>query len=126
MPAAVRRRPPSLYAEASRNRRPRGFGVLELVAVAILLFVSYHAADDRYDHMQYRHTGRWGLKLPAVSLGLWHNFGADRPLESGRAILRRAFDLGVTHFDLANNYGPPYGSAEETFGRILDKSFRLY
>jgi L-glyceraldehyde 3-phosphate reductase len=88
--------------------------------------VSYLAAEDRYAQMQYRHTGRWGLKLPAISLGLWHNFGGDRPLESGRAILRRAFDLGVTHFDLANNYGPPYGSAEETFGRILDKDFRPY
>jgi L-glyceraldehyde 3-phosphate reductase len=86
----------------------------------------YAAAEDRYEHMQYRRTGRWGLKLPAISLGLWHNFGADRPLESGRAILRRAFDLGVTHFDLANNYGPPFGSAEETFGRILDKDFRPY
>jgi L-glyceraldehyde 3-phosphate reductase len=76
--------------------------------------------------MQYRHTGRWGLKLPPISLGLWHNFGADRPLESARAILRRAFDLGVTHFDLANNYGPPYGSAEESFGRILAQDFRPY
>jgi L-glyceraldehyde 3-phosphate reductase len=88
--------------------------------------MTYLAANDRYDRMQYRRTGRWGLKLPAISLGLWHNFGADRPLESGRAILRRAFDLGVTHFDLANNYGPPYGSAEETFGRILDRDFRPY
>jgi L-glyceraldehyde 3-phosphate reductase len=86
--------------------------------------MTYVPAEDRYDHMQYRRTGRWGLKLPAISLGLWHNFGGDRPLESGRAILRRAFDLGVTHFDLANNYGPPYGSAEETFGRILEKDFR--
>jgi L-glyceraldehyde 3-phosphate reductase len=88
--------------------------------------VSYLPAGNRYDHMQYRRSGRWGLKLPAISLGLWHNFGGDRPLESGRAILRRAFDLGVTHFDLANNYGPPYGSAEETFGRILDQDFRPY
>jgi L-glyceraldehyde 3-phosphate reductase len=81
---------------------------------------------DRYAQMQYRRSGRSGLKLPAISLGLWHNFGGDRPLESGRAILQRAFDLGVTHFDLANNYGPPYGSAEETFGRILEKDFRPY
>ncbi|HEV7640415.1 MAG TPA: L-glyceraldehyde 3-phosphate reductase [Gaiellaceae bacterium] len=88
--------------------------------------MSYLPADDRYTHMQYRNAGRWGLKLPAISLGLWHNFGADRPLESGRAILRRAFDRGVTHFDLANNYGPPFGSAEETFGRILEKDFRPY
>ena len=73
--------------------------------------------------MRYRRSGRSGLKLPAISLGLWHNFGGDRPLETSRAILRRAFDLGVTHFDLANNYGPPYGSAEETFGRILRDDF---
>jgi L-glyceraldehyde 3-phosphate reductase len=74
---------------------------------------------DRYDHMPYRRTGRSGLKLPAISLGLWHNFGDDRTLDDQRAILRRAFDLGVTHFDLANNYGPPYGAAEANFGRIL-------
>ena len=83
-------------------------------------------AGDRYDHMTYRRCGRSGLKLPAISLGLWHNFGGDRPLETSRAILRRAFDLGVTHFDLANNYGPPYGSAEETFGRALEKDLRPY
>jgi L-glyceraldehyde 3-phosphate reductase len=81
--------------------------------------MSHLAADDRYERMTYRRCGRSGLKLPAVSLGLWHNFGDDRPIELGRAILRRAFDLGVTHFDLANNYGPPYGSAERNFGRIL-------
>ena len=79
----------------------------------------YVAAGDRYDHMTYNRTGRSGLKLPAVSLGLWHNFGHDRPLDQGRAIVRRAFDLGITHFDLANNYGPPFGSAEENFGRLL-------
>ena len=79
------------------------------------------AAEDRYESMPYRRCGRSGLKLPAISLGLWQNFGSDRPLETGRAILRRAFDLGITHFDLANNYGPPYGSAEENFGRILAK-----
>jgi L-glyceraldehyde 3-phosphate reductase len=83
----------------------------------------YLPADDRYERMPYRRCGRSGLLLPAVSLGLWHNFGHDRPLETGRAILRRAFDLGVTHFDLANNYGPPYGSAEENFGRILAADF---
>jgi L-glyceraldehyde 3-phosphate reductase len=77
------------------------------------------AASDRYEQMPYRRVGRSGLKLPAVSLGLWHNFGDDRSIEDQRAILRRAFDLGVTHFDLANNYGPPYGSAEANFGRIL-------
>ena len=86
----------------------------------------YAAAEDRYDHMHYRRTGRSGLLLPAITLGLWHNFGGDRPLETSRAILRRAFDLGVTHFDLANNYGPPYGSAEETFGRILNDDLRPY
>jgi L-glyceraldehyde 3-phosphate reductase len=86
----------------------------------------YTAADDRYDAMQYRRSGRSGLQLPAISLGLWHNFGGDRPLETSRAILRRAFDLGVTHFDLANNYGPPFGSAEETFGRVLQEDLRPY
>jgi len=84
------------------------------------------AAADRYDRMEYRRCGSSGLKLPVISLGLWHNFGADRPLETSRAILRRAFDLGVTHFDLANNYGPPYGSAEETFGRVLRDDLRPY
>ncbi|MCO8275034.1 L-glyceraldehyde 3-phosphate reductase [Actinoplanes sp. TRM 88003] len=76
--------------------------------------------------MEYRRTGRSGLKLPVVSLGLWHNFGDDRPLETQRAILRRAFDLGITHFDLANNYGPPYGSAESNFGRVLATDFAPY
>jgi L-glyceraldehyde 3-phosphate reductase len=75
--------------------------------------------DARYQRMQYRRTGRSGLKLPAISLGLWQNFGGDAPFERQRAIVRRAFDLGITHFDLANNYGPPYGSAEENFGRLL-------
>src|ERR1700686_2026391 len=75
--------------------------------------------SDRYANMQYRRTGRSGLKLPAISLGLWQNFGADAPHEKLGAIVRRAFDLGITHFDLANNYGPPPGSAEENFGRIL-------
>jgi L-glyceraldehyde 3-phosphate reductase len=74
---------------------------------------------DRYARMPYRRTGRSGLLLPAITLGLWQNFGGDRPIETQRAIVRRAFDLGITHFDLANNYGPPYGSAEENFGRIL-------
>jgi L-glyceraldehyde 3-phosphate reductase len=76
--------------------------------------------------MPYRRSGRSGLQLPAVSLGLWQNFGGDRPIEGSRAILRRAFDLGITHFDLANNYGPPYGSAEENFGHIMAKDFRPY
>jgi L-glyceraldehyde 3-phosphate reductase len=81
--------------------------------------MTYAPAADRYEHMAYNRSGRSGLKLPAVSLGLWNNFGYDVPLETQRAIVRRAFDLGVTHFDLANNYGPPYGSAEENFGRML-------
>ena len=88
--------------------------------------MAYRAADDRYDSMTYRRTGRSGLDLPAVSLGLWHNFGDDVPFERQRAILRRAFDLGITHFDLANNYGPPYGSAETNFGRHLADDFAPY
>jgi L-glyceraldehyde 3-phosphate reductase len=89
--------------------------------------MSYDAAEDRYnDKMPYRRTGRSGLKLPAVSLGLWQNFGDGSPVETQRAILRRAFDLGVTHFDLANNYGPPYGSAEINFGRLMREDFRPY
>src|SRR3954469_15495416 len=83
----------------------------------------YTAADDRYDHTDYRLCGRSGLKLPPLSLGLWQNFGTDRPEDTQRAILRRAFDRGVTHFDLANNYGPPYGRAEENFGRFLRTDF---
>jgi L-glyceraldehyde 3-phosphate reductase len=86
----------------------------------------YRAADDRYESHAYRRCGRSGLKLPAVSLGLWHNFGDDKPIEVQRAILRRAFDRGVTHFDLANNYGPPYGSAETNFGTIFVQDFRPY
>ena len=89
--------------------------------------MTYLAAADRYDDkMPYRRVGRSGLKLPEVSLGLWQNFGDESPLDTQRAILRRAFDLGVTHFDLANNYGPPYGSAEVNFGRLLREDFRPY
>ncbi|WP_284347554.1 L-glyceraldehyde 3-phosphate reductase [Streptomyces atroolivaceus] len=88
--------------------------------------LSYLAAESRYDSMEYRRTGRSGLRLPAVSLGLWHNFGDDRALGSQRAILRRAFDLGVTHFDLANNYGPPPGSAEMNFGKLFRQDFAPY
>ena len=84
------------------------------------------AAPDRYEQMTYRRAGRSGLDLPAISLGLWHNFGEDRPLATQRAIVRRAFDLGITHFDLANNYGPPYGAAEEAFGRILASDLGHY
>jgi L-glyceraldehyde 3-phosphate reductase len=88
--------------------------------------MGYTAADDRYDSMDYRYTGRSGLKLPALSLGLWQNFGDDRPEETQRAIIRRAFDRGVTHFDLANNYGPPYGRAEENFGKYLRTDLAPY
>src|SRR3954470_11407732 len=88
--------------------------------------MTYLPSDDRYERMQYRRSGRSGLQLPLVSLGLWQNFGHDRPLDSSRAMVRRAFDLGVTHFDLANNYGPPYGSAEENFGRIFHDDLRPY
>ncbi|MFD9892396.1 L-glyceraldehyde 3-phosphate reductase [Amycolatopsis sp. NPDC059027] len=88
--------------------------------------MTYVAAPGRYQSIPYRRCGRSGLKLPAISLGLWHNFGHDRPLQTQRDIARRAFDLGITHFDLANNYGPPYGSAEENFGRLLATDFRPY
>ena len=88
--------------------------------------MTYVAAADRYDSMPYRRCGRSGIQLPAVSLGLWHNFGDDRALEDQRAMVRRAFDLGITHFDLANNYGPPAGSAEENFGRLLATDLAPY
>jgi L-glyceraldehyde 3-phosphate reductase len=87
---------------------------------------AYAAAPGRYDAMRYRRCGRSGIELPMVSLGFWQNFGGDRPLENQRAIMRRAFDMGITHFDLANNYGPPYGSAEENVGRLLKQDFRPY
>ncbi|MEV7564861.1 L-glyceraldehyde 3-phosphate reductase [Streptomyces tanashiensis] len=86
----------------------------------------YRASADRYEAMEYRRSGRSGLKLPAISLGLWHNFGDDKALDTQRAILRRAFDLGVTHFDLANNYGPPPGSAELNFGKLFAQDFAPY
>lgn len=88
--------------------------------------MTYVAIPERYDRMRYNRVGRSGLKLPALSLGLWHNFGHERPLDIQRAIVRRAFDLGITHFDLANNYGPPPGSAEENFGRILATDLAPY
>jgi L-glyceraldehyde 3-phosphate reductase len=88
--------------------------------------MTYVPADGRYERMTYRRSGRSGLQLPAVSLGLWQNFGHDRPLDTSREIVRRAFDLGVTHFDLANNYGPPYGSAEENFGRLMHDDLSPY
>jgi L-glyceraldehyde 3-phosphate reductase len=90
------------------------------------MYTMYTPAGDRYNDATYRRCGRSGLHLPPVSLGLWWNFGHDRPYESGRAIVRRAFDLGVTHFDLANNYGPPYGSAEENFGRMMRDDLRPF
>ncbi|MFN3266444.1 MAG: L-glyceraldehyde 3-phosphate reductase [Deinococcales bacterium] len=86
----------------------------------------YLAAENRYDTMRYNRSGKSGLQLPAISLGLWHNFGGVDKLETARATLRRAFDLGITHFDLANNYGPPPGSAEENFGRLLQSDFKPY
>jgi L-glyceraldehyde 3-phosphate reductase len=88
--------------------------------------MTYLPKETRYDSMKYNRCGKWGLKLPAVSLGLWHNFGGTDVFENGRAMLHRAFDLGITHFDLANNYGPPPGSAEENFGRILKQDFSSY
>ena len=88
--------------------------------------MTYVASQDRYDHTAYRRCGASGLLLPAISLGLWQNFGHDRSLDTSRAIVRRAFDLGITHFDLANNYGPPYGSAEENFGRLMEQDLRPY
>ncbi|MCC0093396.1 aldo/keto reductase [Streptomyces flavotricini] len=88
--------------------------------------MNYHAAQDRYAAMTYRRAGDSGVRLPVVSLGLWHNFGGSQPLEVQRAVLRRAFDRGVTHFDLANNYGPPYGSAERNFGHLLAQDFRRH
>ncbi|MBM5570690.1 MULTISPECIES: L-glyceraldehyde 3-phosphate reductase [Deefgea] len=88
--------------------------------------MSYRAAANRYEVMPYRRCGRSGLKLPAISLGLWHNFGDNKPYENSRAMLLRAFDLGITHFDLANNYGPRPGAAEETFGRVLKQDLRAY
>src|SRR6202162_6432040 len=85
--------------------------------------MAYEAASERYSKMAYRTCGKSGLKLPALSLGLWHNFGDTTPISTQREMLRTAFDLGITHFDLANNYGPPYGSAETNFGRILKEDF---
>ena len=88
--------------------------------------MTYIAAENRYQSIPYRRTGRSGLLLPALSLGLWHNFGDSTPIDTQRALLRTAFDLGINHFDLANNYGPPYGSAEINFGRVLREDFKQY
>jgi L-glyceraldehyde 3-phosphate reductase len=115
MPAASAARPPS-----SGQR----WNTLPVTYVAELGPSLYVPASDRYEKIPYRRCGRSGLQLPAISLGLWQNFGDDRPLANSRAMLRRAFDLGITHFDLANNYGPPYGSAESNFGRIFAEDLR--
>src|SRR3954465_14821347 len=88
--------------------------------------MTYVPDPDRYERMRYRRSGRSGIKLPEMSLGLWQNFGEERPLEHSRAILRRAFALGITHFDLANNYGPPYGSAERIFGEVMRRDLRPF
>ena len=88
--------------------------------------MTYIAAENRYESIPYRRVGRSGLVLPALSLGLWHNFGDSTPIDTQRALLRTAFDLGINHFDLANNYGPPYGSAEINFGRLLREDFKQY
>src|ERR1700679_2996561 len=113
------------------GRGPLGGGtdpaaILPAMPSSPLMPTQYVPAGDRYDSMSYRRCGRSGLQLPAISLGLWQNFGDDRPLRDSRAILRRAFDLGITHFDLANNYGPPYGSAESNFGRVLAEDLKPY
>src|SRR6266508_6030677 len=112
--------------EASSRDTARSFSYDVILGSRRFPSMSYVPDSKRYDSMQYRRVGRSGLRLPAISLGLWHNFGHDRPLDTQRAIIRRAFDVGVTHFDLANNYGPPYGSAEENFGRILATDLRGY
>jgi L-glyceraldehyde 3-phosphate reductase len=115
------RGPPSSAARVNpaASRGPSTLPTVDIVA-------PYTPREDRYEAMPYRRCGRSGLHLPAISLGLWQNFGAERALEHSRAILRRAFDLGITHFDLANNYGPPYGSAETNFGRLFAEDFRPY
>src|SRR6476469_1952032 len=119
MSLPTRLRPAGQGSRSPGRRRRRIVGVP--VPASRKLRMTYVPAGDRYDRMIYNRCGRSGLLLPAVSLGLWQNFGGDRPLETSRTIVRRAFDLGITHFDLANNYGPPYGSAEETFGVLLQK-----
>ena len=86
----------------------------------------YQPSEDRYDKMMYRRCGRSGILLPVLSLGLWHNFGDNDDFDTARTILRKAFDNGITHFDLANNYGPPYGSAEKNFGKILEKDLKEF
>ena len=88
--------------------------------------MEYCANESRYENMKYRRCGKSGILLPAISLGLWHNFGGINTFENSREMIKTAFDLGITHFDLANNYGPPYGTAEENFGRILEKDFKKY
>src|SRR5262245_4218026 len=115
---------PVLIVPATARNQPRGAWSAGRRCKTCRM--GYLAAADRYQHLGYRRCGRSGVKLPEISLGLWQNFGDERPLDNQRAIIRRAFDLGVTHFDLANNYGPPYGSAERNFGRILREDLRPY
>ena len=122
--ARERRRRGQRGGAPAARRHDAGAGAGHRLRPCSAGLVTYGAAAERYDGMPYRRCGRSGLKLPAISLGLWQNFGGERPLENGRAIVRRAFDLGITHFDLANNYGPPSGSAEETFGALMRKDFR--
>ena len=127
--AAVGALPLGRRAALSGAARTRGFVLVEYSPVtyaAELGPTRYAPREDRYEAIPYRRCGRSGLRLPAISLGLWQNFGDDRPLANSRAILRRAFDLGITHFDLANNYGPPYGSAEINFGRVFAEDFRPF
>src|SRR5437764_6473172 len=121
-----RRSPRALCSLSDRLSNTTGHRSRARPAFFTIGVMPYTAATERYERMQYRRSGRSGLQLPEISLGLWQNFGGDRPLETSRAILRRAFDLGVTHFDLANNYGPPYGSAEQTFGTVLREDLRPY
>src|SRR5262245_28420330 len=105
-------------------RRPGRQGTINLKSASIGAETMISPAENRYEQMQYLRCGRSGLKLPLISLGLWHNFGGVDTLENSRAMIYRAFDLGITHFDLANNYGPPPGSAEETFGQILSQGLK--
>ena len=132
IPTAVRAHPARAVSDAVCDRCPTVDVDARQPSVTVRRMLrgvtpsAYVAADDRYDAMQYRRCGRRGLQLPVLSLGLWHNFGHDRPYETQRAIVRRAFDLGITHIDLANNYGPPYGSAEVNFGRMLADDLRPY
>ncbi len=122
----VRRAPPAIYETIAGEQSSASGNTAVVPYDSKLGPTVYLPAADRYEQIKYRRCGQSGVKLPAISLGLWQNFGDDRPLATSRAIVRRAFDLGITHFDLANNYGPPYGSAEINFGRILEEDLRRY